>query len=870
MILHGALRNFKMLPQQIDAWLSKSKGKKFFFFLASFLLPAAIFFLYFAFNHGNLLIVDLGQQYIDLLAYLRQNLFCHPTRLLYSFSNGLGNSMLGTDAYYLNSPFNLLLFLFPQKLLPWAILTVISTKVGAIGLSSAYYWRHKTKQPFYALAAANAYALCGYVIAYYFNLMWLDSLICLPLLLRAIDQILAKKKSRLWLLTFACWATNFYTGAMDLIFAFFYFCGHLMLTFFSSNKNLIKRYLQQSIVGSLLASFVLLPALVDLLAGKTSDAPSWSFSWQFNLAQELNKLALGSYNFSEMQTGMPNIYLTMPFLFLLFLYFCCPNIKRQAKIMNAAILILLILSLSFSPLVLFWHLGQFPIWYPGRFTFILIFFALDLGIDFLAQGVTVKTSSKIILFLLAAGLSLFWLFKQKSVSFFNQSNLIISCLFLLLAYLFFAFIYRQVKNDSLYLWFLVVIELTANLLLCFRNLSFQENNDYVNFAQNTRQAVTYLNKQKPGFYRIEKSFERSDDDPLTANYAGLSSFNSLSNRKTQTFLAKMGYLHNNNSVTNNGGSPLSDAFLGIRYYIEPQRQPVGISPGQTMNFANDNHRLDQGQKLIASFKQLQISQSPALPFLFLTKSRPKPQLSAGQPLINQEKILQQVLRPRQSFIKKTSWPQVELCGCRRNPAIQQQYLRRQQAKQSKITFILPVKKNGSYYLQLPAGLNQSQADLWLNNSPIDLSVRDAQTHLLNLASRDKGRTIKLTFILRQRSLSLHGLRFWYLNTPYLHELVHRFAQKQPTSSYTHLQVKMSSFTSRRQQTLLTTIPASKSWLIFDHSHLLKAKTFCATFLAAELSPGKHQLRLIYFPFALVAGILLSLTALFWLVKSHFD
>ena len=108
-------------------------NRKNIFFWLSFLLPALIFLSYFFYSKNGVLTVDLGQQYVDFLAFFRRNLFSHPLRLIYSFSNGLGSSMLATDAYYLCSPFNLLLFLFPQHFLPQAILIIIALKIGAAG-----------------------------------------------------------------------------------------------------------------------------------------------------------------------------------------------------------------------------------------------------------------------------------------------------------------------------------------------------------------------------------------------------------------------------------------------------------------------------------------------------------------------------------------------------------------------------------------------------------------------------------------------------------------------------------------------------------------------------------------------------------------
>lgn len=202
----------------------------------SFFIPFIIFFMYFALHKFNILTVDLGQQYVDFFSFLRNSLFTHPSNLIYSFQNGLGNSMLGTDAYYLLSPFNLILFLFSKNQLPIAILLLITLKIGAMGLSSFFYWKKRIPD-YYALSSSLAYALCGYVIANHFNLMWLDSAILLPLLVNEIDHCLYNKPNHLILLTFLLWFTNFYTGFMVLLFGFLYFLSQLTFTQFKRSFN---------------------------------------------------------------------------------------------------------------------------------------------------------------------------------------------------------------------------------------------------------------------------------------------------------------------------------------------------------------------------------------------------------------------------------------------------------------------------------------------------------------------------------------------------------------------------------------------------------------------------------------------------------
>ena len=89
------------------------KHQRLILLTVSFLIPFLLMGGYFIgrqmapFGPSSLLTVDLGQQYVDFFAYLRNIILHHPGSLFYSFSKGLGGEMLGTNAYYLFSPLNL-------------------------------------------------------------------------------------------------------------------------------------------------------------------------------------------------------------------------------------------------------------------------------------------------------------------------------------------------------------------------------------------------------------------------------------------------------------------------------------------------------------------------------------------------------------------------------------------------------------------------------------------------------------------------------------------------------------------------------------------------------------------------------------------
>lgn len=169
-------------------------------------------------------------------------------------------------------------------------------------------------------------------------------------------------------------------------------------------------------------------------------------------------------------------------------------------------LIFLIASLFWTPLVLLWHLGQFPVWYPGRFSFVLIFLMLNLGVIALKQNEQIAYWQTGILTLLALGLITYLVLNAKNFDFLNENAQIATGAFLALGILFIGFIYRQHSFAAPFFYLVIELELIVNLVLSLGNLAYQKNSDYQNFTANTSQAVAYENQHDSGFYRTEKTF----------------------------------------------------------------------------------------------------------------------------------------------------------------------------------------------------------------------------------------------------------------------------------------------------------------------------------------------------------------------------
>ena len=123
------------------------KNKSKLLWLGSFFLPFLLLLLVWMtlqlapFGDNNLLVSDLGTQYMPFLSFLKRS-FHEGITTFYSFSNEIGESIVPLAAYYLLSPFNVLAFFFPYEQLPIAILWIITLKLALMGTTMFSYLKY--------------------------------------------------------------------------------------------------------------------------------------------------------------------------------------------------------------------------------------------------------------------------------------------------------------------------------------------------------------------------------------------------------------------------------------------------------------------------------------------------------------------------------------------------------------------------------------------------------------------------------------------------------------------------------------------------------------------------------------------------------
>ena len=382
--------------------------------ILSFLLPGLLVAFYFAirgafpFGSSSVLTVDLGQQYIDFFAYLRQTLLGNPGQLFYAFNKGLGGDMFGVFAYYLLSSFNLLVVLFPADLLDVAVLVIMILKISTAGLTMGWYAKRHAITGLMIPTFGLAYALSGWMLANSFNLMWLDAAILLPLIIQSLETLLNGGRVFAYIgwLT-AAFIVNFYTGYMIAIFLVLY-TGYWLgshATSWRQASHTSMRFVWASILAGMNSAVVLLPTWFQLAQSKGTYTVK-TIQWRFEYAPDrlLSKMLPGSFNFDQMPSGYPNFYIGALGFVLAILFFISRHQTWRQKMAAALVTAFLVLSCMFEPLDLMWHGFQFPVWYPYRFTFILCFWLLSLGISTLQKHQSALSFRTLVILLIVFGL----------------------------------------------------------------------------------------------------------------------------------------------------------------------------------------------------------------------------------------------------------------------------------------------------------------------------------------------------------------------------------------------------------------------------------------------------------------------------------
>ncbi|MCF6514638.1 YfhO family protein [Lactobacillus sp. S2-2] len=584
-------------------------------YLLAFLIPVLVASVVFALNgitpfgDHNLLISDLGTQYFPFFNMLRNHLVNHNFSS-YSFLLSIGNNTIPVYTYYLMSPLNLIVGLFDISKLPILINVIILIKIGLIGLSMSLFLRIKYKRfDIGQLIASVSFALCGFVAMYFYDFMWLEALIMLPLVTLGIERLFYRSKWGVYVLTLTLMIIfNYYMGYMTCIYSVIYFSylviknkadGEGFFKYLKYHSKMTTKYILNSIISGLLSAALLIPTMISMLG---TDKGSFSLSSfipypRFSPAVFTN-IGVGANDFMGRLKHDPSIFTGTLIAMGVILYFISHKITKKSKKASGFLIGSLALSMWITLFYTVFHMFQLPAGFPYRNVFMISFVAIMLAYEAYVEGSfsdfkLVKKSG--IYVALALVLGYLFAYQQQLIVnnltstkhwFINKStlghiqyitslrHLFYALIFVVLIVLIFKYI-RNSKYLKIVLLFVVAFELGTNFYLSLNNIPFGSQAKFEQTYNKSKKIIdSTKNKSSNEFGRYDidnQLYSNIFNDPynqyndsLIYNINGVSGYSSTLDSKTHDVLNDLGlFSRNARRISVVGSTKITDQLLGV-------------------------------------------------------------------------------------------------------------------------------------------------------------------------------------------------------------------------------------------------------------------------------------------------------------------
>ena len=339
------------------------KNKKQYIYTAiiTFVLLSIIFIIRGIFPFGNNSIIwsDMHEQ-ITAMYYHFYDAVHGSSSLLVDFNSGGGISFIGIIAYYIASPFTLVLLLFPRDMLANAVSLTVMLKIITASITCHYFLNYyfKNLKDHEKIFLSISYALSSYVLSLYVITTWMDAVYLFPILVIGLRKLLDGDSPRMYLITLILiMITAFYQSLMILLFIIFVSAIYILI-YKRGNKTTKKAIFNLgvcTVLAMITSSIVLIPSLTEVFA-----SPKLGIT-----LDNITKSRFGplSDKISFFFTLAPLCALTIMQLL---------NYKKDKKntLFGFALLLLLGIPVIIEPVNKLWHFGNY-VYFPYRYGYMI-------------------------------------------------------------------------------------------------------------------------------------------------------------------------------------------------------------------------------------------------------------------------------------------------------------------------------------------------------------------------------------------------------------------------------------------------------------------------------------------------------------------
>lgn len=833
-------------------------------YLISLALPPVILFIAYAifgmypFGKNSVLGLDLNAQYVYYFEYM-YDVFAGKESIFYCWSGSLSGEFLGLFAYYLASPFNIIVWLFPRGSITEGIMAMQLAKCAAVGFSAALMLkRRRGFSDYTAILFSIMYALSGYFTSQTVNPMWLDGLIALPLVLIGVERVCDRSRFLLYTLSLIyIFVANFYIGYMVGIFSAIYFIYYL-----ASGRSTAKGFGQifgstavygfASVAGILSSCWMILPVYKSLSNGKLGFGnPDYSFVENFDLADSFIKLFPGTFDTIRPE-GLPMLYCgTLGILFAV-VYFMLRKIPLRERISGGFMLGLMFLSMYIKPVDMFWHGGQVPVWMPFRYSFIISFLLILFGAEAFDKLSSVRGKTIGAAFAILLGVLLLSDYNTGHDR-FNTTLIIVIPLIALGIIAASVMAYKKHGGRVARCLFagLVSVELLANTTITIYKLHsdiyYSPRSTYVDEIPPTRDIAESVHELDDGFYRMEKTYHRCVNDTMAARMYGMSHSTSTFNAKVIELMKKIGYGAREHYTRYDGATMLTDDIFGVKYVL------------------SKNERLVPYTDTVPVENELGVTvyeNKDALPFAYLADSGLIGRRLDGVDPFEVQESLASLITGEEEQIYVQIHDHIFNCeniNIGSTTDSHTSYKKRINDKDASISYEVAVTHSGAVYMYLPTKYER-KCHLYVNGSYIKDYFENENHSIAYLGTYDAGETFTAELKLTSDAVYVENVLFFYADGEKLAEFNSKVQSMNTETTVTRsggssLTVEVNA---AEDCALFTSIPIEEGWTAYiDGKETEVLSTADNTLMCLRVPEGRHTIELKFFPAGLKSGLLVT-------------
>ena len=832
----------------------------------------------FPFGEKTILRMDLYHQYGPLFSELYDRITSGGS-LLYSFNSGLGGSFLGNYFNYLSSPIGFLVILIAgHKNMPEAIAVMVLLKCALSAFTLTYYLKNSQHKTNYVSAGFGVlYSLCGWFIAYYWNIMWVDALILLPLVSLGIERIIDNGKPAIYITALALTMfSNYYMSLMMCIFSVLYF-----LTYYISNYSLldklpvgkekrngeIKEYRRFLKSGTLFAfssfaaagimAFMLVPTYLTLQqTSATSSTFPTTTSFYFSVFDFLSN-HLASVTPTIRSSGddvMPNVYCGIITIILIPLYLLTKSISKKEKAVHLVLLGVLLISFNLNTLNYIWHGMHFPNDLPYRQSFMYSFVLILIAFKTFSR--LNEIPNRYILFSSCGIVALAVMAEELKSKNVTQVTLIISIIFAGI----YALTLVTLKNKKFQ-----TVSVSVLLLCCMcseaiiadtSNFSMDQPKDaYAGDYEDFGKTKEYIDSQnEEPFYRMELTNLRTRMDPSWYNYNGVSTFSSMAYENVAKVQKSLG-MHGNriNSYTYNPQTAVYNAMFSLKYivdntgfdYLNDSKYMTNICSNDKFKAYENSHYLPVGYCVNTDISNWITSSSD--PF------------DVQNDLFEKATGISDVLI--RTFPTGITYSNIKHF----NVPLENQifsYNRIDGGQNGKVTFEFVSEANSDVCIYITTTDDTNEVmTISTETRTISETLNKNYAYLLNIGQLKKGEEYSCSVPLNEDSGTIYCYVCYLDNKAFEKGFDKLKSGSIVYDTFTDTEISGRFYSPDNTSVFMTTIPYDKGWNVYidgkkaNSSDIIKVGD---AFLGVYVSKGEHDIRLKYVPDGLYAGIFITI------------